>query len=241
MFRWAAAQSLPSRLGELLDRAEAASCPWGSRTPDVVVLFLPPHLLTEADSMPHEVLRSVYELTCQACDDPIPPPLINGERLLSFTAEELQDWSPDRPLPRPATLQSVPVFSGVFTRALIDADPKLEEQYQWLDHHSLRGGAEPEPDYYGRLACTDPASLVEAWNQINEERNADTHLSETRQQLTALEDEFEQYMLDSRETARKLSWNREGRGQALELLAKQDDLFQKLLTLQARMALCGSL
>jgi hypothetical protein len=67
------------------------------------------------------------------------------------------------------------------------------------------------------------------------------HLEVARQQLISLEDEFEQYVLASRETANKLSWNREGRAQALQLLQQQSRLFQRLLTLQARMASCGSL
>jgi hypothetical protein len=242
MFRWAAAQPLPPRLRELLDRADAASCPWDERTADVVIVFMPPHLLVEAGWLPHTALLASYTLTRGSYSETTTPAtLINGERLLAYSAEELRDWSSDQPLPRAGDLQPVSVLHGAFTRALLDADPSLQEQYQWLDGHSLRGGAEPDLEYRARLACSDPESLVEAWHQIHGQRSADMHLEAARQQLISLEDEFEQYVLASRETANKLSWNREGRAQALQLLQQQSSLLQRLLTLQARMASCGSL
>ena len=242
MFRWAAAQPLPPRLRELFDRADAASCPWDERTADVVVVFLPPHLLVESGWLPHEALHTSYILTRQSCSATTNhSALINGERLLAFSAEELRDWTTDQPLPRPADLQPVPIMEGAFTRALLDADPSLEKEYLWLDGHSLRGGAEPEREYRARLTCSDPESLIEAWHQIHVQRNADMHLETARQQLISLEDEFEQYVLASREIASKLGWNREGRAQALQLLQQQNSQLQRLLTLQARFASCGSL
>lgn len=242
MFRWAAAQPLPTRLRELLERADAASCPWDERTADVVVLFVPPHLLVEAGWLPHAALQASYTLTRRSFGETPPPPsLINGERLLTYSAEELREWQTDQPLPRPGELQPVPPLQGVFARALLDADPSLAKEYQWLDGQSLRGGAEPDRAYSARITCSDAESLLEAWYTFHGQRNADLRLEASRQQLIALEDEFEHYVLASRETANKLSWNREGRAQALQLLEKQGSLLQKLLILQARMASCGSL
>lgn len=242
MFRWAAPQPLPSRLQELLDRADATFCPWVERTTDVVAVFLPPHLLVEDGSSSHASLKASYTILRESCDNASSRPfLINGDRLLTYSADELRTWSPDRPLPRAASLHPVPAFEGALTKALIEADPSLFEQYQWLDFHSLRGGSDPDVEYQARLTCNDPQSLLFTWNQIKGQRSLNMHLEATRDQLTALEDEFEQYVLDSRETASKLSWNRHWRLQALQQLQRQHTLLQRLFTLQARLASCGLL
>lgn len=264
MFRWAAAQPLPSRLLDLLDRVGIEACPWEEKTSEDIVLFLPPHLLMQAGIFPHTALLTSYELIRRDCDRHSGSlRLINGERLLGCSADELRGWRFDRPLPTSASLQPVQALSGALTRALLDADSSLADHYQWLDTNSERGGAEPDLHYRERLLCFDPQSLVEAWNELSEARSRELDIDSLTEQLLALEDEFEQFVLAGRdrelaameefqrgiherdlalaELSKKLSWNRMGREQALYQLRLQQDLLKKVATLSARMASCVSL
>jgi hypothetical protein len=98
----------------------------------------------EAGWLPHTALLASYTLTRRSCNETTTPAtLINGERLLAYSPQELRDWGNDQPLPRTGDLQPVSVLHGAFTRALLEADPSLEEQYQWLDHHSMQRSRVP--------------------------------------------------------------------------------------------------
>jgi len=245
MFHWAASHRLPERLLELLDRAQAQERPWEARSADVVILFLPPHHLIEMGCLSYQELLASYELLRQSLADTVGQTrLINGERLLSYSAEELSAWSVELPLPRPATLQPISIFSCHITKAVLDGSASLEAHYQWLDQHSLLGGSEPEHDYRCRLEWSDPEALVEACNLLCERRKTERVFDDSHHQLMAVENEFEQYVLSSRATASGLSRRLRESNLDLKRLQRvhkrhqvlQHNLCHRLMVLQARMA-----
>lgn len=237
MFGWASPQPIPPRLEELLDRAGALRSEWGERRGSDVLLFLPPHLLLSTGRLPHGAILASYQML-EGCgcepDAPEPPLWINGERLLSLSADEVASWQPCQPLPRPCPLGSPPLLAAALTAALLDADPLLARAYQTLDARSERGGAAADLHYRERMGCPNPDELVQSWNQHLERSQAEQDLALLRQQLLDLERECERQFLTCREADRKLGWQRQVSQKAGAQLHRYGDLLQRLLVIQGR-------
>lgn len=237
MFRWASAQPLPQRLEELLQRAGAERRLWHERQPRDVLIALAPHWLLQSGRLPLEGLEASYRLLQDALQRPGDEPavLINGERLLSFSAADLAAWPSDQPLPRPAALAPLPPLETALTLALVQLHPALAEIYEALDQRSERGGAAAEQNYRQRLQQLDAAALVEQWNQQLQRDQAEIDLELVRLQLLDVEQECERQFLSAREEAARLR-REQRRGQLLaEQLQRANGLQQQLLNLQGRL------
>lgn len=238
MFGWASPHPLPLRLEELLERAGAQRTDWFERRSNDVLLFLPPHLLLSTGRLPHEAILASYRMLGSTGGEPDttePPLLINGERLLCLSAEELANWQPHHPLPRPCTLDYPQGLAAALTVALLAADPQLVEAYQALDARSERGGAAAELHYGERMGCHNPDELVRQWNQQMERSRAELDLHLLKQQLLDLEAECERQFLSCREAERKLSWHRQISQNNVLQLRRYGDLLQRLLLIQGRL------
>ena len=237
MFGWASPQPIPPRLEELLERAGALRSEWFERRGSDVVVFLPPHLLLSTGRLPHAAILASYRML-DGCshgpDAPAPPLLLNGERLLSLSADEVASWQPCQPLPRPCLLGSPPQLAAALTAALLGADPHLAQAYQTLDARSERGGAAADLHYRDRMGCHNPDELVESWNQHLERSQAEHDLTLLRQQLLDLERECERQFLTCREADRKLGWQRQVSQKTGAQLHRYSDLLQRLLVIQGR-------
>jgi hypothetical protein len=238
MFRWASPQPLPTRLEELLDRAQAVRCDWFERAPVDVLVFLPPHQLLGCGRLPLAGLLASYRMLLEAADHTRQQNnfayLLNGDRLLALNAEELSGWRAGLPLPRACALQSPAPLEAVFTAALLAAEPELEKLYLLLDEQAERGGAAPEQGYGSRLRQSDAAALVDNWNRQLERRQTETDLELVRLQLLEVEQECERQFLSNREAGRKLSWQRRVHEQAVAQLEQYGGLLQRLQVLQGR-------
>jgi hypothetical protein len=238
MFGWASPQPIPLRLEELLERAGALRSDWFERRSKDVLLFLPPHLLLSTGRLPHNAILASYRMLDSTGGEPDTteqPLLINGERLVCLSAEELANWQPSHPLPRPCTLQYPEVLAAAMTVALLAADPNLAETYQALDARSERGGAAAELHYGERMGCHNPDELVHQWNQQMERSQAELDLHLLKQQLSDLETECERQFLSCREAERKLSWHRQISQNTVMQLRGYGDLLQRLILIQGRL------
>jgi len=238
MFRWASAQPLPLRLEELLDRAQAARRDWFAREPGDVLVFVPPHQVLASGRLQLEGFLASYRMLLAAAESArqqnSPACLLNGDRLLSLSADELASWSPGSPLPRPCSPQPPSPREAAFTVALLAGAPELETLYLALDALAERGGTEAEQAYVSRLGQSDAAALVDSWNRQLERRQAETDLELVRQQLLEVEQECERQFLSSREAGRKLSWQRRLQAQAMTQMKQYGGLLQRLQVLQGR-------
>jgi hypothetical protein len=238
MFGWASPHPLPLRLEELLERAGAQRTDWFERRSNDVLLFLPPHLLLSTGRLPHEAILASYRMLGSTGGEPDttePPLLINGERLLCLSAEELANWQPHHPLPRPCTLDYPQGLAAALSVALLAAEPQLVEAYQALDARSERGGAAAELYYGERIGCHNPDELVRQWNHQMERSQAELDLRLLQQQLLDLETECERQFLSCREAERKLSWHRKISQNNVLQLRRYGDLLQRLLLIQGRL------
>ncbi len=238
MFRWASAQPLPARLDELLERAQAVRRDWFAREPADVLLFLPPHQVLACGQLPLEGLLASYRMLLEAAEHArqhnSAACLLNGDRLLALSAEELAGWCAGSPLPRACAPQPPAPPVAAITAALLAAEPELETLYLQLDRQAERGGAEPEQAYASRLGQSDAAALVDSWNRQLERRQAETDLELVRLQLLEVEQECERQFLSSREAGRKLSCQRRMQQQALAQLQQYGGLLQRLQVLEGR-------
>lgn len=238
MFRWASAQPLPSRLEDLLVRAHAVRRDWFERAPGDVLVFLPPHQVLACGRLPLEGLLTSYRMLLEAAEHArehnSSACLLNGDRLLALSAEELAGWCSGSPLPRACAPQPPAPLEAAITVALLAAQPELETLYLLLDGQAERGGAEPEQAYASRLRHGDPAALVDSWNRQLERRQAETNLELVRLQLLEVEQECERQFLSSREAGCKLSWQRRMQQQALAQMQQYGGLLQRLQVLQGR-------
>lgn len=238
MFRWASAQPLPTRLEELLERAQAVRRDWFERAPGDVLVFLPPHQVLACGRLPLAGLLSSYRMVLEAADSARQHNgnacLLNGDRLLALSADELAHWRAGEILPRACPPPPPPPLEAALTAAVLDAEPELETLYHQLDGRAERGGAEPEQAYASRLRRSDAAAVVDSWNRQLERRQAETDLELVRLQLLDVEQECERQFLSSREAGRKLSWQRRLHDQTLERLRHYGDLLQRLQVLQGR-------
>ncbi len=228
---------MPPRLNELLERAEAVQTDWDGHRSCDVLLFLPPHLLLSSGRLPHTAILASYQMLdgctreSYGADRPV---LINGERLLNLSADDVAGWQTDAPLPRPCPLGSPPALDAALASALLAADPQLALTYQELDASSERGGAEADLHYSERVDCRNPGELVQSWNQQVKRSQADIDLALLRQQLLDMEQECERQFLSSRKAEHKLSWQRRISQQAAAQLHRYGDLLQRLRVIQSR-------
>lgn len=238
MFRWASAQPLPARLDELLERAQAVRRDWFAREPADVLLFLPPHQVLACGQLPLEGLLASYRMLLEAAEHArlhnSAACVLNGDRLLALSADELAGWCAGSPLPRACAPQPPAPPVAAITAALLAAEPELETLYLQLDRQAERGGAEPEQAYASRLGQSDAAALVDSWNRQLERRQAETDLELVRLQLLEVEQECERQFLSSREAGRKLSCQRRMQQQALAQLQQYSGLLQRLQVLEGR-------
>lgn len=238
MFRWASAQPLPARLEELLERAQAVRRDWFAREPGDVLLFLTPHQVLTSGRLPLEGILASYRMLLAAAESArqqnAPACLLNGDRLLALSAEELAGWSTPAPLPRACPPQPPPLLEAALAAALLAAEPELEALYLELDRQAERGGAEAEQSYATRLGQSDAAALVDSWNRQLERRQAEVDLQLVRLQLLEVEQECERQFLSSREAGRKLSWQRRVQDQAIAQMQQYGGLLQRLQVLQGR-------
>lgn len=238
MFRWASAQPLPPRLEELLERAQAVRCHWCERDGQEVLVFLPPHMLLATGRLPLAGVLSSYRMLKQAADTARQQGqgvcLLNGERLLGLSADDLASWRAGSALPRACPLPPPPALEAAISKALLQVKPELDSLYRHLDEQSERGGAEADHVYISRLSITDAASLVDCWNRQLERSQAEIDLELVRLQLLEVEQECERQFLSSREAGRKLSWQRRLLDQAVAQLQHYGRLLQRLQALQSR-------
>lgn len=238
MFGWVSTQPLPPRLEELLARAGAVSREWLDRQPGDALIFLPPHQVLASGRLPHAGILTSYRMLLDASQATTQEHgralLVNGDRLLALSAQELLGWRVDLPLPRACPPQTPPPLEAALAGALLNAAPDLLELYQALDEGSERGGAEADLGYQQRLVAADPDLLVQAWNRSLERCQAETDLELLRLQLLEVEQECERQFLLARELDGKLSWCRRQRHYAVEQLGQYGELVRRLLRLQAR-------
>jgi len=256
MFGWVATQPLPQRLEELLARSGAVGRDWPERQPADALIFLPPDQVLSCGRLPHVGILTSYRMLLEASEalarQGMRAVLVNGDRLLGLSAEELVGWRTELPLPRPCTPQTPAPLEAALTAALLAAAPDLLDLYQALDERSERGGAEADGRYPQRLSTADPEMLVHTWNRQLERRQADIDLELLRLQLQDVEQECERQFLLARELAGKLSWYRRQQNQhgselagklnwyrrqhqqALEQLERYGELVRRCLRLQAR-------
>lgn len=238
MFGWVSTQPLPPRLEELLARSGAVGRDWPERHPGDALIFLPPDQVLACGCLPHEGILTSYRMLQEASEalarEGGRAVLVNGDRLLGLSAEELVGWRTELPLPRPCTPRTPAPLAAALTAAVLTATPELLQLYQALDERSERGGAEVDGHYRDRLGATNPDALVQHWNRKLERRQVETDLELLRLQLEDVEQECERQFLQARELAGKLSWYRRHHRDALEQLGRYGQLLRRWLRLQAR-------
>ena len=233
MFRWASPQPMTRRLEELLERAGALRTAWSEHRCSDVIIFLAPHLILSTGRLPH----ASYRMLDRCTDEPVQPEmplLINGERLLSLSADDLASWKRLEPLPELGPLQPPSLMESALTSALLAADPQLGLTYEHLDAHSERGGDAADCPYSARLACHNPEELVECWNRQLERSQAENDLALLKQQLLELERECERQFLSCREADIKLSLQRRISQQTLAQLHRYGNLLRRLIEIHGR-------
>lgn len=233
MFRWASPQPIPQRLEELLQRAGAERRLWQERQASDALIVLAPHWLLACGRLPLEGLQTSYRMLQEASEGQAV--LLNGERLLNFSAAELAAWTIEQPLPRPAPLTGLPALEAAVTIALIQQDPQLALAYEQLDQRSERGGAAAEQAYGQRLAALDAGALVEHWNQQLRRDQADIDLELVRLQLRDVEEECERQFLSAREEASRLRREQRRAAQLGGQLQRANGLMETLISLQGRL------
>lgn len=238
MFGWVSAQPLPPRLEELLERCAAVGRGWQERHPDDALIFLPPDQVVASGRLPLDGILTSYRMLLraseQAARDGGRAVLVNGDRLLGLSAEDLVGWRTDLPLPRACTPQTPAPLHAALAATLLRAAPELLELYLALEERSERGGADADGHYHQRLEAADPHTLVQAWNRQLERREAETDLELLRLQLQEVEQECERQFLQARELVSKLSWYRRREQNVLEQLGRYGELVRRALRLQAR-------
>ncbi|MFO8239157.1 MAG: hypothetical protein R6U00_13085 [Prochlorococcaceae cyanobacterium] len=107
MFGWVSTQPLPPRLEELLARSGAVVRDWPVRQPDDALIFLPPDQVLACGRLPHAGILTSYRMLLEASEalarEGGRAVLVNGDRLLGLSAEELVGWRTELPLPRPCS------------------------------------------------------------------------------------------------------------------------------------------
>jgi hypothetical protein len=238
MFGWVSTQPLPSRLEELLERCAAVGRGWQERQPDDALIFLPPDQVVASGRLPYEAILTSYRMLLKASEQAAHAGnravLVNGDRLLALSAEDLVAWRTDLPLPRASTTQMPDPLHAALAAVLLRAAPELLELYRALEERSERGRAEVDANYLERLESADPNSLVQAWNRQLERRTAETDLELLRLQLQEIEQECERQFLQARDLEGQLSQYRCHQKHALEQLNRYRELVFRALRMQAR-------
>ncbi|MFQ6539827.1 MULTISPECIES: hypothetical protein [Aphanothece] len=165
MLRWSSAQPLPAHLEELLEQIGALRDNWFSRESGCVLVYMPPHWLISTGRLPHAAILASYQLTLDATGIN-QASAVNGERLLSCSADQLAGWQGDGPLPGSAPLAAPPPLVGAMTALILETEPKLAELYHKLERASTHGICEADPPYTALLRGYSATTLVQNWNQL---------------------------------------------------------------------------
>ena len=228
MFTWDTTQPLPSRLRELLDRAGAiqqASCE--SQEPDVLI-FLPLDIILSSGMMSvHEITNS-YKILLDSASRRVnsskKPVLVNGSRLLSMTATELQKWEPGVALPKIETCFQSTQLHAAISNIVLREVPEILSLYLKLDEYSERGGAEVDESYTSRINANDSEKLINDLNTLHARHCHEIHLEKTYKQLIEIEQECERQFLQTSELAFKFKCTH-------KLVKKYEDLLHRLIAL----------
>ena len=207
MFTWNSPQPLPSRLKELLDRSGAINLSDQDAPKADVLIFLPPDFILSCcrltfDSILHSY-QGLLDSVRNAEKENQQLVLVNGSRILSLGAGELQAWQPGSALPKNECLTHSTPLDSVLTTALIVKAPELLTLYLELDELSERGGAKLDENYIHRINVSDPEQLVDDLNRHHASRHEINHEQYLRQ-LLEIEKECEQQFLSKRHLALKL-------------------------------------
>ena len=128
MFTWDTTQPLPARLRELLDRAGAVRQASNEANKADVLIFLPVDLILSCGKLSFEGIIDSYQLLLDTASSENSsgqrPVLINGSRLLSMTATELQEWQPGLTLPK-VKINSINTITYFFHDYLARKNPEL--------------------------------------------------------------------------------------------------------------------
>lgn len=207
MITWDAAQPLPSRLRELLDRSGATAISDKQTKKADALIFLPPDLVLSCGRLTFEGLLQSYQglldTARNAEKESQQRVLVNGCRILALSASELQAWQPGSALPKNECLAHSTALDAVLTTALIGKVPELLTLYLELDELSERGGAEVDKNYIHRINVSNPDILVDDLNRHHGNRQEVNHEKYLRQ-LVEIEKECEQQFLSKRDLALKL-------------------------------------
>ena len=231
MFTWETPQPLPSRLGELLDRAGAIPTSGLEEPAPDVYIFLPPDLILSSCKLSLEGIkhsyRSLMNVSLRIEKMGEQSVLVNGSRLLALTADELKAWIPGHALPgikQPAKPSPV---DAILTKALIEAEPELINLYLALDERSERGGADIDQSYYLRISSNDPEQLVDDINSRNQNGECVLNTEQALKQIIEIEHECERQYLTTRELETKLKFYRHA-------INKYEQLISRHLSLKGR-------
>ena len=224
MFTWETPQPLPSRLGELLDRAGAiATSGLGEPTPDVYI-FLPPDLILSSCTLSLDGIkqsyRSLMNISLRIEKMGEHSVLVNGSRLLALTAAELKAWMPGHALPGIKQLSKPSPVDAILTKALIETEPELLNLYLALDERSERGGADTDQSYHLRISSSDPELLIDDLNSRHPNSGCAPNDEQDSQQIIEIERECERQYLITRELESKLKFYRHAINRYEQLMSR---------------------
>ena len=199
MFTWDTTQPLPARLRELLDRAGAVRQASNEANKADVLIFLPVDLILSCGKLSFEGIIDSYQLLLDTASSENSsgqrPVLINGSRLLSMTATELQAWQPGLTLPKVKDLTQSTQLHTSFTVILLEKNPELLNLYTKLDELSERGGAEIDESYALRIDTKNPEKLIDELNNIKASQSKEQDNEKNLKQLLEIEQECEKQFL----------------------------------------------
>ena len=199
MFTWDTTQPLPARLRELLDRAGAVRQASNEANKADVLIFLPIDLILSSGKLSLEGIINSYQLLLDNAASENSsgqrPILINGSRLLSMTATELQAWEPGLTLPKVKNLTQSTQLHTFFTITLLEKIPKLLSLYIKLDELSERGGADIDESYALRIDTKNPEKLIDELNNITDQQSIEKSKEMHLKQLLEIEQECEKQFL----------------------------------------------
>ena len=199
MFTWDTTQPLPARLRELLDRAGAVRQASNEANKADVLIFLPVDLILSCGKLSFEGIIDSYQLLLDTASSENSsgqrPVLINGSRLLSMTATELQAWQPGLTLPKVKDLTQSTQLHTSFTVILLEKNPELLNLYTKLDELSERGGAEIDESYALRIDTKNPEKLIDELNNIKASQSKEQDNEKHLKQLLEIEQECEKQFL----------------------------------------------
>ena len=229
MFTWDTTQPIPSRLSELLDRAGAVHIPSNGTLDADVHIFLPLDLILSCGQLSLGAIGHSYQKLLDTASreksSGRQTVFLNGSRLLSLTASDVQKWQPGVPLPKVENLFQSNVLDAFLAKVLLDELPQLLSLYLELDQCSERGGSEVDESYVSRINTVDPAALVDCLNRCNESSHQEADIQYQSRQLIEIEQECEKQFLLTRDLAFKFK-------HAHRLVQKYEELMDRFVSLE---------